>query len=97
MEYARDKNCQTVVTDASKAHVTQEMIDYHEFTKIEGLFQLETVPWQSEDLVCIGNRQEMDPDEVDKYTVVIWLEGDDPDCVDDILGGHVELNMKFSY
>ncbi len=32
---------------------------------------------------------------VDKYTVVIWLEGWDPECVDDIMGGEVKLSMKF--
>lgn len=30
-----------------------------------------------------------------KYTVIIWLEGDDPECVDDILGGEVKLSMNF--
>ena len=33
---------------------------------------------------------------VDKYTVVIWLEGNDPECVDDILGGVVKMSMNFS-
>lgn len=32
---------------------------------------------------------------VDKYTVVIWLEGWDPECVDDIMGGEVKLSMNF--
>ena len=31
----------------------------------------------------------------DKYTVVIWLEGNDPDCVDNIIGGTLKLSMKF--
>ena len=31
----------------------------------------------------------------DKYTVVIWLEGNDPDCVDDIIGGTLKLSMSF--
>ena len=31
-----------------------------------------------------------------KYTVVIWLEGDDPECVNDILGGEVKLSMAFN-
>ena len=31
----------------------------------------------------------------DKYTVVIWLEGNDPDCVDDIIGGTLKLSMTF--
>ena len=30
-----------------------------------------------------------------KYTVVIWFEGDDPECVNDILGGEVKLSMTF--
>lgn len=97
MEYAKDPKVQSVVEDAGKAHVTDEMMEYHEFTQVEGLYQLETVPWAAKDLVCNGSRQDMQPDEVDKYTVVIWLEGDDPNCKDDILGGHVEMTMRFMY
>lgn len=33
---------------------------------------------------------------IDKYTVVIWLEGWDPECVDDIKGGEVKLSMTFN-
>lgn len=88
---------QSVVTDPSKAHVTEEQKQYHEFKEIKGLYQFQTIPWQSKNLVCNGSRQNMKVDDVDKYTVVIWLEGDDPDCKDDILGGHVEMSMKFMY
>ena len=35
------------------------------------------------------------PDARDKYTVVIWLEGNDPDCLDNIIGGTMKLSMKF--
>ena len=31
--------------------------------------------------------------DVHKYTVVLWLEGDDPDCTDDILGGEFKVDM----
>lgn len=31
----------------------------------------------------------------DKYTVVIWLEGNDPDCLDNIIGGTLKLGMNF--
>lgn len=33
--------------------------------------------------------------EKDKFTVVIWLEGNDPDCIDDIIGGTLKLGMNF--
>lgn len=31
-----------------------------------------------------------------KYTIVIWLEGQDAQCVDDILGGQVKLAVEFA-
>lgn len=33
---------------------------------------------------------------VDKYTVVIWLEGWDPECVDNILDGEIKMSMDFN-
>lgn len=33
--------------------------------------------------------------DVDKYTIIIWLEGWDPECVDNIKGGEVTLSMNF--
>ena len=33
---------------------------------------------------------------VDKFTVAVWLEGDDPECVDAIVGGAVEFTMKIA-
>jgi len=36
------------------------------------------------------------PDQIKKFTVVIWLEGYDPDTVDEILGGMIRVQMNFS-
>ncbi len=33
------------------------------------------------------------PQEVHKFTVVIWLEGDDPQCTDELIGGHLGMNF----
>ncbi|MFR7901221.1 MAG: hypothetical protein ACLU6Y_16365 [Ruminococcus sp.] len=30
---------------------------------------------------------------VDRYTIAIWMEGDDPECVDSIIGGSVQFSM----
>ncbi|WP_295153379.1 hypothetical protein [uncultured Ruminococcus sp.] len=35
------------------------------------------------------------PQAKDKYTVVIWLEGNDPDCTDELIGGTLKLGMDF--
>lgn len=58
---------------------------------------MNTYPWMNQDVVCSEKREKIKDHEVDKYTVVIWLEGDDPDCTDDLFGGHVEFNMNFTY
>lgn len=47
----------------------------------------------SHDIVCEYREEEFLVGNVDKYTVVIWMEGDDPDCVDAIIGGSVEFSM----
>ncbi len=33
--------------------------------------------------------------EVVRYTVIVWFEGNDPECIDDIRGGAVELSLAF--
>ena len=39
--------------------------------------------------------EDFDPGATNKYTVVIWLEGNDPDCVDSIIGGVIKMQMDF--
>ncbi len=46
--------------------------------------------------VARGYQAKVVPHETHKYTVVIWLEGDDPDCTDDLIGGHVGMEMQFT-
>ena len=36
------------------------------------------------------------PDDLDRYTIVVWLEGDDPDCTDNLIGGEIKMHMKIT-
>lgn len=45
--------------------------------------------------VMKDQREKLGSGEKDKYTVVIWLEGNDTDCVDKIIGGTMKLGMNF--
>lgn len=36
------------------------------------------------------------PGDLNKYTIVIWLEGNDPQCTNNILGGEIKLHMEFN-
>ena len=35
----------------------------------------------------------MNPGDIDKFTIVIWLEGDDPDCLNNLIGGEIKMHM----
>ncbi len=39
--------------------------------------------------------EDFEPGAVDKYTIVIWIEGEDPQCVDEIRDGFVRMRMLF--
>lgn len=49
--------------------------------------------WESDTVVTTGIQPLVQPMEVHKYTVVIWLEGDDPDCTDELIGGNLGLEV----
>lgn len=50
--------------------------------------------FEDEEVVKSGRFEEIVPGEVHKFTVVIWLEGDDPDCTNDRIGGHLGLEFE---
>lgn len=47
----------------------------------------------SADVVVEGAEENFEPGDIAKMTIVIWLEGEDPDCNDDILGGQFKVDM----
>lgn len=49
----------------------------------------------SASIVSYEKYEDFAPGAQNKYTVVIWLEGNDPDCTDDIIGGTMKLGMNF--
>ena len=46
--------------------------------------------------IILEKRSDFYPGERDKYTIVIWLEGDDPDCVDALIGGEIKMHMNLT-
>lgn len=52
-----------------------------------------TIPFSKDNQVMNTLRENFEVGDVDKYTVVIWLEGEDPECTDDIIGGEMKMVM----
>lgn len=63
----------------------------------QGFYYCRVIPYPfvTDTVVAVGGQEKVDPMDVHKYTVVIWLEGDDPDCTDELIGGHVGMEFDF--
>ena len=55
-----------------------------------------TTPFFSEKEVAVEQRSAFQPGDVDKMTIVVFVEGDDPDCLDNIIGGEMKMHMDIT-
>ena len=55
-----------------------------------------TVEFYSANVMARGRIDAFAPGEITKYTVVLWIEGNDPDCVDWLIGGKLKVDMLMS-
>lgn len=55
-----------------------------------------TVEFHSATVVTLGRVDAFKPEDKTKYTVVIWIEGNDPDCIDWLIGGKMKLDMSIN-
>ena len=55
-----------------------------------------TKKFYSDMQVLLEHRTDFKPGEIDKFTIVIYLEGDDPDCIDALIGGDMKMHMDIT-
>lgn len=55
-----------------------------------------TLPFVRDDVVINQLVRNFEVGEVHKYCVVIYLEGNDPECIDNIIGGMIRFSMNFN-
>jgi len=56
-------------------------------------YRLMPYAFENEQVITSQIVEDMEQNEVDKYTVVFWLEGDDPDCTNELIGSHIGLQV----
>jgi hypothetical protein len=61
-----------------------------------GTPEKDTVAFESDTLVALDHVENFKPGDQNKYTIVLWLEGSDPECTDNILGGEIKIHMDFN-
>ena len=69
---------------------------YAKKSKITGEAEPDTKKFTSEKIAVLEHRENFKPNTKDRYTVVLWIEGDDPECKNDLLGGEIKLHMDFT-
>lgn len=90
----------TVYAKPKPDQTPEEVVPGQFFTK-EGIPDIRGEVWMSEPFisprhVCYNTGLPLAAGQVVKYTVVIWLEGWDEECVDAILGGTIKLELQFA-
>ena len=77
--------------------VNDDQVVYAKKSAITGEPEPDTTPFRDDDeTIILEKREGMNPKDIDKITIVIWLEGDDPECVNAILGGEMKMNMDIN-
>ena len=56
----------------------------------------DTVPFEAKTIVMQEHRTDFKVGDIDKYTVVIWVEGDDPECLNNLIGGEIKMYMTLT-
>ena len=106
-EYLKDESGENYIPEevvppggAFKAYKPQSIIDYEGFSfneediREDGVWM--TKPFLGDGYVMNSDFYPLQVGQIIKYTIVIWLEGQDEQCVDSILGGQVKLAVEFA-
>jgi len=55
-----------------------------------------TKMFYSDDVAVLEQVKDFKAGAVDKYTIVVFIEGDDPDCINQLIGGEIKLHMEIT-
>ena len=72
-------------------------------TDSEGKYRLDQVgdnawisePFVDDEYVFYNKEYTLEPGEIRKYSIIVWLEGWDKDCINDIIGGLLKIDFAF--
>ena len=92
-----------VVKDADEAlrimiYVNDEVKVYAKGNSMDGKAEPGTKKFREDEdgTIILEPRRDMQAGDLDKITVVIWIEGDDPECTNALIGGHARLHMTLT-
>ena len=53
-----------------------------------------TVEFYSATIMARGRFEDLQPGDCKRFTIVVWIEGNDPECLDWLIGGQLKIEMN---
>lgn len=69
---------------------------YAKKDRVTGKAESGTKKFVSKSIAVLEQRKNLKPGAKDKFTIVVWIEGDDPQCKNDLLGGEIKMHMDIT-
>lgn len=78
-----------------KIYINDEETVYAKGSSTTGDAETGTTKFRTDDdgTIILAERANFNPNDVDKVTIVVWIEGDDPECTNALLGGEIKMHM----
>ena len=73
-----------------------EEVVYAKKSAIDGSAEEGTKKFVSKSIAVLEQRKRLKANAKDRFTVVVWLEGDDPECTNALLGGEIKMHMDIT-
>ena len=72
-----------------------QVTTYAKLSAATGKPEKDTVAFVSDELITREHVTNFKPGDISKFTVVMWVEGSDLECTDNILGGEFKVHLDF--
>ena len=69
---------------------------YAKKSKINGKAEEGTKMFYSDNIAILKQRKKLSSKKKDHVTIVVWIEGDDPECQNDLLGGEIKMHLDIT-
>ncbi len=79
-----------------RLYVNDEATTYAKTRSDGGGAEPGTTQFASISEITRGRMDKFEPGDQTKFTIVIWIEGHDPDCIDTLIGGKLNIEMIMS-
>lgn len=73
-----------------------EQVVYAKKNPITNEAEPDTKAFVSDTVAVLEQRKNLKPKTKDRFTIVVWIEGDDPECKNDLLGGEIKMHMDIT-